>query len=91
MNIAALTEYHVVGGVIAAMIFWKLFGKIIDAFWTKTTASNYITREDCEKCSKSREQSLVQVCADVKAVKEILLLVAGKTGIAYENLKDLVG
>ncbi len=78
------------GTIIAAVIAYKLLDKGIDFFWTKTAKTEYVTKTDCKECSAKNGTSYEGLCKEVKDVKTILLIVAGRAGVKNEEIKDLV-
>ncbi|HAM40394.1 MAG TPA: hypothetical protein DCP69_03405 [Candidatus Omnitrophica bacterium] len=53
-------------------------------------AEGYITKADCEKCSKSGDATLDRLTEDLSVVKKILLVMASKQGVPPEDLKSLI-
>ena len=78
------------GVLLAGVIAYKLLDKGFDFFWNKTAKTEYTTKAECKECSLNREKSYELLCAEVKDVKTILLIVAGKAGVANDDLKGLV-
>ena len=82
----ANTAMTVVGGAAG----YKVLEMMLSYFFKRFTRDDFLTRDDCNQCSKSDDTTIEQLTAEITSIKKILLILASKAGIPPEQISELV-
>lgn len=69
---------------------WKIMDLVIKYFFSKLTASGYITKEACDNCSRQDDDTLKKLAADIATIKGLLLVLAMGKSLEAEDLQKLM-
>jgi phosphate/sulfate permease len=80
--------------IVVALLLWEIIRQAIAYFFKKFSSEEYLTKKDCEACSQRQKSktdgdSIKDILDCMQVMRGILLVVAVKSGVNVEALKDL--
>ncbi len=79
------------GLILVGFLFIEMLRLLAAHIFKKFTSTDFITHDDCHKCSEKKEAVFAEVKEDIRVMKKVLFVVAVRVGVEDEEIKQLVG
>lgn len=76
--------------VVMVLVGRELLSLATGYFFKKLTRDDYITKSDCNKCSKDDESAMRGLASDISTIKGLLLALAMNKDLTADDLTKLM-